>query len=193
MIVQTEGKVNALVVVSKEVVATTPYLEAMEDEFNTRCPEAKRTYVNVPVVDWASKIQPSCQSEILRNPDLNYIIPIYDSMSQFVVPAITITRAEDRVKIATFNGTPFVIKMIQDGQVEMDIGENLDWIGKANMDTYLRAMCGLDLPSPTPDRPASPIYIFDKNNAFDAGTPPKPSQGYGTEYIEGYHKLWGLK
>ena len=28
-------------------------------------------------------------------------------MSQFVIPAITITGKKDSVKIATFNGTPF--------------------------------------------------------------------------------------
>jgi ribose transport system substrate-binding protein len=193
MIHKTGGNVNVFIVQSKELFATSAYIDAMEDEFNTRCPECKRSYVNVPVVDWSSKITAPCQSAILRDPDLNYIVPIYDSMSQFVVPAITITNARDRVKIATFNGTPFVLKMVQDGQVEMDIGENLDWIGRANMDTYMRALCILDLPSPTPNRPASPIYIFDASNAHTAGTPPQMSVGYGTEYIEGYRKLWGLQ
>ena len=65
-------------------------------------------------------------------------------MSQFVVPALTITGRDD-VKIATFNGTPFVISMIQNGQVEMNIGENLDWIAHGMLDSHMRRLCGLDI------------------------------------------------
>lgn len=192
VILKTKGKANVLVVES-EIICTPAYVAAMEDEFETRCPECKRRYVNVAIPDWSTKIQPIVQSEILRNPDLNYVIPIFDGMTQFVAPAITITNARDRVKIATFNGTPFVLKMIQDGQVEVDIGEDTRWIGKSYIDTYMRAMGGLDLPKFTSDRPATTIYFFDKNNVHTAGTPPKPATGYGTEYLDGYRKLWGLE
>ena len=142
-----------------------------------------------PVPEWATRIQPAVQSAILANPDLNYILPIYDSMSQFVVPAITITNARDRVKIATFNGTPFVLRMVQDGQVEMNIGENLDWIGRAIIDAEMRGLCGLELVKD----PHIPLYIFDSSNVHTAGKPPMPSIGYGMDYIVEYEKLWGLR
>jgi ribose transport system substrate-binding protein len=48
---------------------------------------------------------------------LNYVIPIYDSMSQYVVPAIQEQSAANRVRIATFNGTPFVLKLLEDNDV----------------------------------------------------------------------------
>jgi ribose transport system substrate-binding protein len=188
-ILKTQGKPNVLVITSDEVYSTAAMVNGLKDEFATKCPGSKTKFVNAPVPDWSSKIQPAVQSAIQADPELNYIIPIYDSMSQFVVPAITLTGAKDRVKIATFNGTPFVIGFVQEGKVEMDIGENLDWIARAIMDAEMRLVCGLE---PVKD-PHIPFYIFDARNAADAGKPPKPSTGYGSEYIDDYRRLWGLE
>ena len=188
-ILKTQGKPNVLVITSDEAYSTAAMVNGLKDEFATKCPAFRAKFVNVPVPDWSSKIQPSIQSAIQGDSELNYIIPIYDSMSQFVVPAITLTGARDRVKIATFNGTPFVIGFVQEGKVEMDIGENLDWIARAIMDAEMRLVCALE---PVKD-PHIPFYIFDATNAANAGKPPKPSTGYGSEYISEYRKLWGLE
>jgi ribose transport system substrate-binding protein len=188
-ILKTEGKANVLVITSNMVISTEPMVDGIKDEFATRCPECKVKFVDAPVPEWSTRIQPAVQSAILADPDLNYILPIYDSMCQFVVPAVTLTNSGDRVKIATFNGTPFVLRMVQDGQVEMNIGENLDWIGRAIIDAEMRALCGLELVKD----PHIPLYIFDKSNAHTAGRPPKTSVGYGMDYIIQYEKLWGLR
>jgi ribose transport system substrate-binding protein len=186
---KTDADVNALVIVSSEVYSTESMINGIKQEFEAHCPDCKARIVNVPVPEWSSKIQPNVQSALVADPTLNYIIPIYDSMSQFVVPAVTITGAQDRVKIDAFNGTPFVLGLIQQGQVEMDIGENLDWIGHAIIDAEMRIICGLEPVA----NPHIPFYIFDEHNAMDAGTPPQLSQGYGDAYVDGYTKLWQLK
>ena len=103
--------------------------------------------------------------------------------------AITITGKKDSVKIATFNGTPFALTMVQDGKIEMDIGENLDWIGHAVVDAEMRMICGL----PAVSDPKIPLLIFDKGNADTAGRPAQVSTGYGDAYLTGYRKLWKLQ
>lgn len=187
-ILKTNGKPNVLVISSNEVVSTQSLLNGIKDEFQKRCPSAKVIYLNVPIPDWSTKIQSNVQSAIIRDSELNYVMPIYDSMSQFVVPAIETTKSADRVKIATFNGTPFVLDFIRQGKVEMDIGENLDWIGRAIMDTEMRLIAGL----PFVENENIPLYIWDKSNIEKAGNPARLSTGYGNAYIEGYNKLWGL-
>jgi ribose transport system substrate-binding protein len=57
---------------------------------------------------------------LLADPRVNSIFVIYDSMSQFVVHAVTITGSQKRVGIDALNGTPFVIWLVQRGQVEME-------------------------------------------------------------------------
>lgn len=186
--VKTGGKLNSLVLISTGPLSTDSMMAGIEEEFK-KCPDCKKKVINVPVVDWGTRIQPNVQAALLADPSVNYIIIIYDSMAQFVVPAVSIAGAEGRVKSDAFNGTPFVLGLVQQGKIEMDIGENLDWIGHAIMDAEMRIVCGL----PAVRNPRIPFYIFDKNNAKDAGVPPQLSQGYGDAYIKGYRTLWGLQ
>ncbi len=84
-IAKTGGKTNALVLVTNEVLSTDSMVAGIKEAF-ARSPDSKYTIVNVSIPDWASKIQPNVQSAVIADPTINYIIPIYDSMSQFVVP-----------------------------------------------------------------------------------------------------------
>jgi ribose transport system substrate-binding protein len=161
-------------------------VSGINDELK-HCPDCKAQFQSFAITD-RTRITPSVQAALLADPSINYIILIYDSMAQFVVPAVTITNSQDRVKIAAFNGTPFAIGMVQDGQLEMDIGENLDWIAHAVLDSEMRLVCGLP---PVAD-PKIPFYMFTSANAKDAGVPPRLSQGYGNAYEQGYKDLWRL-
>ena len=37
-----------------------------------------------------------------------------------------------------------------------------------------------------------PLRVFDKTNIKQAGNPPQISTGYGSAYVAGYEKLWGI-
>jgi ribose transport system substrate-binding protein len=185
----TNGNADALVIMSSDARSTTPLMRGLRGELRKRCPACRATIVNVPIPQWAVRIGTEVQSALVRNPQINYVIPIYDSMSQFAIPAIRAARATGRVRIATFNGTPFVLKLIQDGDiVAMDVGENLSWLGWAAMDQAFRVIAGL--------RPArsehTPLRVFNDGNIGDAGRPPRSDAGYGRVYIDGYRKLWGV-
>ena len=187
--VKTGGKVNAVIVGSDEIIPTAPFVKGITDGLKNICgPNCKFTYINAPVPEWSTKIKTGVQSALIADPTINYIIPIYDSMSQFVVPALTITGRKD-VKIATFNGTPFVIDLIQKGSVEMDVGESLGWIARSILDGYMRDMCGLK----TYNALYVPFYLFDSSNAKNAGTPADYDRGYGDQHVAGYDKLWMVK
>ncbi len=186
-IAKTSGKANIVIIKSDEVPPTAPLVKGITDELAANCPDCKIVQqINVGVTEWGTKIQPSVQAALLANPTVNYVIPIYDSMSQFVVPAVALTGKAATVKIATFNGTPFVIDYVQQGKVEMDIGESIDWIARATVDAHLRDMCGLAVPKEL----NVPFYIFDASNAKEAGTPATFDKGYGQDYVEGFRKIW---
>ena len=186
-VVQTKGNLNAILTITTGALSTDSMLQGMNAELK-HCEHCKVKIMDFPVTDWGSKITPGVQSALLVDPTVNYIIVMYDSMSQFVVPAVTITGLQDKVKMDAFNGTPFVLGLVQQGKVEMDVGENLDWIGAALVDAEMRRICGKGLIHD----PKIPLYIFDASNAKDAGTPPGLSQGYGDAYVAGYEKQWML-
>lgn len=185
-IAQTDGKTNALVLISAEALSTDSIVSGLKEAFDTRCPDCKYEIVNVPIVDWATKLQPTVAGALQSNADMNYVIPIYDSMSSFVTPAITIAGRSEQVKVATFNGTPFVLDMIHAGDVEMNIGENLDWIAHAMLDAEMRLLCDKE----TIRDSKVPLRIFTAENIAEVGNPADAAMGYGDSYIEGYRKLW---
>ena len=187
-VVQTKGHMNALELISTGPLSTDSMMSGIDAELK-HCTDCKTKVMNFAVTDWGTRITPAVQAALLADPSINYIIVIYDSMSQFVTPAVTITGSQDRVKVDAFNGTPFVLGLVQTGAVQMDIGENLDWIGHALVDSEMRRICGL----PVPNDPKIPFYLFTAANAKDAGTPPQLSQGYGDAYVKGYADLWKLK
>ena len=128
---------------------------------------------------------------MVRDPQLNYVIPIYDSMTQFVVPAITTAGKIGKVHVATFNGTPFVLKYMQEGDiVKMVVGESLEWIGYAFMDSDARLLSGMGLDEIWDAK--IPLRVFTKDNVDEAGNPPTVSTGYGDAYIDGFKELWGV-
>jgi ribose transport system substrate-binding protein len=189
-ILQTKGHADVFIIKSAEVVPSNTIVAAMQDEFSKHCGTACKTkVVNVPVTDWATKIQSEVQSALTADPGVNYVIPIYDSMSQFAAPGITAAGKTGKVHIATFNGTPFVMKMLETGNiVDFEVGENLDWIGYGNMDQDMRILAGL--------KPVKTEHLalraFTKDNIKQAGSPPAVNVGYGNAYLKGYAKLWGL-
>jgi len=190
VISDTNGQADVIIVENREQLSTLAMEAALNDEFGKQCPSCKLTFINVPGTDWATRIQPSVQSALVQDQSVNYIIPIYDPMTQFVAPAITAAGMDGKVHIATFNGTPFALQMMEDGDVvRMDIGENLDWLASANMDQIMRTMLGLP---PSPNEHTA-LRIFTKENVSETGTPPAYNLGFGDAYVAGYNQVWMLQ
>lgn len=146
------------------------------------------TYASVAVPDWGTKIGPIVSSTITGNSKLNYVIPIYDGMVQAVIPAIISTGASNRVHVATFNGTPSVLSMIQQHKiVTFDVGEDFPGIARAVLDQDFRVMLG----KPPAKHSFAQLHIFSEANVNQAGRPPSYDRGYGSNTARGFAKLWG--
>jgi ribose transport system substrate-binding protein len=190
VIMDTDGKADAVILTSDEVPPSRYIVSAMQAEFRAHCPSCKTTVVNVPAADWGTKMQPATQSALLADPRIGYVIPIYDSASQFVIPGIRSAGRSGKVKIATYNGTPFVLNDIRTkNTVAMDAGESQAWIAYANMDQVLRMITGH---KPLPDA-QTPIRVFDQSNIAEAGNPSDPNRAFGSSYVAGYRAVWSGK
>ena len=186
--VQTEGKVNALVLGPDEITPTAPLRDAIIGYLTENCPDCKTTYINLPMNDWATQGHPAVQNAILADPTINYVLPVYGSISGFIVPAIQI--AGSAAKIVSYNGTPFVLDMMRDGDiVEMEVGESLGWVGMAGVDANMRLLCGL----PAVTQLNTPAFIFTDANVATAGNPATFNDGYGDVHIAGFQALWGIE
>ena len=191
IVADSGGEANVLVIESAEAPPSAGAVKTIQDEFAALCPDScETTVVDVPVTEWATKTQGEVQSALVKNPAIDYVLPLYDGMVQFASAGVTASGAGEDVKIVSFNGTPSVLQMIQDGTpVAMNVGENPEWLAYANMDQALRILSGEE-PVATENTPAR---VFTAENVDDAGTPPELGKGYGDAYVAGYEQLWGLK
>lgn len=187
-VADSAGKAHVLLVSSNDYDVSPVQRDAMLEVFKTRCPGCKTKVVDVPSNDWASKLQGTIQSALLADPGITHVIPFYDSMAQFVDAGLRSASNGSKVKVVTFNGTPSILKMLQDGKhVVMDVGEDPRWIGWQTMDQVMRVLTDQPIV-----RAENAMRIFDRSNVSEAGTPPKLGQGYGDAYVRGFKDLWGL-
>jgi ribose transport system substrate-binding protein len=192
VIAQTDGKADDVVLTSSDVNPANGMTAALMDEFHAHCPACKVKVINVPVADWGTKLAPETQSALGTDPGVNYITPLFDSMSLYIQQGITAAGKSGQVHIDSYNGTPAVMKLIQQGNVmTMDVGESVAWLGYAAMDQIGRVLSGSP-PIASGDE-QTPLRIFDKTNISQAGTPPAATSGYGTAFAAGYASLWGQK
>jgi ribose transport system substrate-binding protein len=187
-IVDTKGDANAVVVTINQVKSTIPMVQGIREEFRKYCQGCKLKFTDVTIADIATKIQPNVQAALTADPSINYVIALYDSAEvPFVAAAIRAAGRIGRVKVSTFNGTPEMLKLVKQGDiVNMNVGENLEWIGYAVVDQSMRIMGGL---KPVKSERV-PVRVFDRSNIGQAG--PRFTSGWGNTYVSGYRKLWRL-
>ena len=110
-------------------------------------------------------------------------------MALFAIPGIDQAAADKNLGVYSFNGTPAVLKLIQDGTtMRSDAAESPDWVSYVNLDTVFRAMLGADPIA----KVSGPLRQIDKSNVDETGVPPESGKGFGNEFPSAYMKLWGL-
>jgi ribose transport system substrate-binding protein len=187
VIVETGGDANVLVTTIDQVNSTVPMVSGIEDEFATYCGDGcTLTKIDSTIAD-LGKLQQQVQSALTSDPDINYVINLYDSAQAPQTEAAIKALGRDDLHIATFNGTPEIMKLIgPDSVIAVDVAENLDWIAYGAIDQHLRLASGAE-PTTTPN---IPLRVFDATNIAESTG---PGLGFGDAYPDDYRELWGLQ
>jgi ribose transport system substrate-binding protein len=188
---QSKGDVNAAVITSSDTSAATPLLKGIKQEFSAGCGSScSYTVSDVPVADWATKIPQLVQSLLQSHPNLNWIIPLYDSEMPYIVPAITTAQDTSKVHVVSFNATPGIMKYLaQRNVLAGDVGNPEAWFGFEFMDQAIRLITHT-APLPT-TKEYDPVRLFTSSN-FTSQTLGESQQAwYGSaDFTSGYKKLW---
>ena len=188
-LIQAQGKADVLIISSTNYQNSFPVRDGMTQLFAKDCPSCKVRVENVNAPDWATKIQPTVQSAITADPNLNYVLPTFDSMLVYVVAGVLASQAKGRVHAASYNGTPSTLDLIRtSGVVTMDVGENPADIAAAGLDQDMRVLAGL----PISQNEHLVLRAFTPQNVDEAGNPAVLGQGYGNAWQAGYYGVWGL-
>jgi ribose transport system substrate-binding protein len=191
VITDSKGKANAIVLWSSDVtIPGEDQLQSIKSEFAKNCPGCTLKVEDVPSTQWATQLQSVTQTAITSNPRLNYLLPLYDGMVPFMVPAIRAAGAASRVKISTFNATPAVMQQIGgSGNVLSDVGIGSVRYGWGWADQVFRVLAGV---SAVPDEKL-PVRLFDSSNIAQLNLNASTDTWYGNvDYRSAYRKLWGV-
>jgi ribose transport system substrate-binding protein len=176
-----------LVITASDAAPTAGMVAAAKAEFSQHCAACQVTVANVLVSDWTSKIPTLVQTALTRDPDLHYVLPVFDFGAPYAANGVNLASKTGQVKIVTYNGTQSVLQMVEShSAVAVDSGEPLNWLGYAFMDQAFRILAGA---TPVADE-HTPFRVFTAGNVAATGTPPTVTGGYGNAYIQGYKDLW---
>jgi ribose transport system substrate-binding protein len=186
-IVDTKGKLNAVIFDTKEITPSPDVVRGMKSILD-KCSECKIQENTTPLAEWATALTPKAQSAIRRDPNLNYILPIFDDMAVFVTAGIRQAGAQDRVKTAALDGTPAALKLVQEGDIyTANPGQPTGWLGWAAVDQAMRVMLGQK-----PGDPTIPHRLLTKENLQGVNVDDIDAPYGNPAYKEGFRKLWGL-
>jgi len=191
-IVNRNGAAHVLAVESTDSPDSTTMVAGIQKIFAADCKACTLSVVNVPIADWTTSGQSTVQSALTAHPNTNFVIPTFDAMvSTFVAAAINASGNSGSYEIATADGSPAELKMLeQHDLVVTDVGVGYQWVGAMFADQILRALTGTKA-APTSTEVA-PVRVFTSANVASTGTPPSVSAGYGNGYQAGMAKLWSL-
>lgn len=187
----SKGKANVQVFYSPDIAVTEYVLKGVRDTFKSTCPGCNVKWKSLSIAQWSTQLNTLTRTAITSDPKLNYIIPIYDGMANFVAPAIAQVGAEKRVKISTFNATKAVMEELKrGGVVGADSGTQGPWEGWALADASFRALLGA-----TPVKNYKiPLRLFTANNINTIDLTKPEDTWYGNvDFKSNFLKLWGLK
>jgi ribose transport system substrate-binding protein len=187
----SEGNAHVLIITSDEITGSPVQTKAIQDGLAKYCPNCEISVANATVAQWATTVPAAVRGAMLADPGLNYILPLYDPETPYIVPVLRQLADPGEVHVVTYAGTPSVLDEIAKGDyVLMDVGESNEHIGLSLIDLAARLLLGEERPSV--DRKI-PMRIWDSSNVTEGGTPAAYGVGYGDKVRQGFFKLWGLE
>lgn len=189
IVTQTQGKgVDVELVTSTDVSNSKPLIQGFTERLNAGCPDCKIHTDNVPVANWQTDVGTTVKSALTANPNIKFVVPIYDGMALFAVPAIQ-TSGHSDVKVVTFNGTLGNMQDLAAGKVvSAEVGSPQAQEGWGLADQFLRLMSNQE---PVEDENVG-LRLFDANNIASIDLTKPEQDWYGVDFQSGYKKLWGL-
>ena len=187
MVAHSEGQANAVVVTHDEVMGTKELVDSIHDETKRLCPACTVNVENLPFARIQTEGEVT-QSLAVRDPDLSYIIPVYDFETLTMIPALEQVGASDRVHLASFNAISAVMENLAKGKIHADVGAPNVWFGFAIADQVLRILSGS---GPIADIKV-PLRLFTADNIGDLDLAAGEQTWYGNlDFASEYKKLWG--
>lgn len=190
-IVQTDGQAKVALMNTSELTASSVLFKAMKDTL-AECEGCEVvTETDTSLNGWSTELPGLAATQVRSNPDINFLLPMYDAMGIFATTGVQQAAATGKVKIASQDGTPAALSLVKEGDIFVaNVAKSTPWAAWAAVDQAMRGMLGLE-----PADPVLPVRYVDTEALADVDTSTTDTvdaELFGTGYREGYSTLWGL-
>ena len=180
------GHINAVSFWDSDAGSSKAEIDGIAAEFQQVCPSTcKVVFKDIPsFANWAQQV-PSLTRTALLNPNVNYFLPIYDGMAQYMLPSIAAATATSRVKIVTLNADIAQMQeMAAHNVIVANVGTPIEYLGWGLADQSLRLLTGQ--PAVADER--VPLRLFTDSNLPNLKEPER--DWYGIDFASAYRSLW---
>jgi ribose transport system substrate-binding protein len=159
-------------------------IDSSQAEIKRLCPDCSSEAHNVDFATMATSLPRRVQNDLRRNPDLNYLFPVFDGAASLTAPAVQ--QAGSDVTIVSHDGVDANLDQVRQGGPQLaDMAfPPPQWIGWAATDQIARAMTGEPLAEWE-----VPVRLIDETNIGDDNA---ALFGAFNGYEEEFQKQWGV-
>lgn len=176
---------TALLITSPELQPAASVMEGYTSVLD-KCEDCTVIEKEVPLEKWGTDITPLVISTIRANPELDYVLPIFDDMAVMATAGVQQASATGKVRVASINASPAALKLVETGEVfTADPGISNDWAAWATMDQSIRGILGLE-----PADPVVPTRFID-TDVLDSVGGSTPEAVFTEDFRDGFMELWG--
>jgi ribose transport system substrate-binding protein len=170
------------IIYSSSILVWKKMADAAQAEIEAECADCTVTMLDVDLANVATDVGAQLQSALQRNPDINYLYPVWDSAVTYVTPVVA--AAGSSAKVLSRDGLDANVAWVQDGTQHLTVGTPpTGWLGWLSVDDLLRAVTGAEAPGYV-----IPTRIIDSTTVGD-GTTADIWPAY-TDYQEAFTTAW---
>jgi ribose transport system substrate-binding protein len=189
------GTSQPLLITSSDYVNSAPMENVIKDTLAKLCGAKCAPIVrDVPLTQWSTQMTPLTQSAVQSNPNIHYIIPLFDTALPYINAALAAANATTRVQVISAPATPGIPQfMTQRGSsLVVDIGSWQGQLGWAMADAAARLLAGQRNNAALRDAKIA-VRILNRVNVTTLNLK-QPNTWYGNLSLEAfYKKQWELK
>lgn len=186
------GKADALFLNVPEIGVANLIKEDFTKELARVCPGCKVTNIDSSTGNIKTQLPQAVSSALVKNPDIKYVVPVFDIYAAFFESSITSSQSGDQIKLLGADASGAQLQEMQKGSSPKwlyDVGYNPAEMGWAAVDQLMRVM--LDKPAITNSYLPNRGFTPDVVKGLDISTYPDGWFGQQSNYYQqGYLDLW---
>ncbi len=182
---RNDGNVIAHIVQDTTYPNSGPTIEGAKSVLD-ECEECQVEISNMPLGDWPKRVPTDVKTALTKNPDINFVFPLYDFGAPPAATAIGEAGKTDDIVVGSINGDPVNLALVCSGGQTGTAAQPTNWIGWAAVDQMGRLLAGEE-----PVDQKIPTRLLTKDNLDCPAPKNQKDEMFGTvDYRGEYRKLW---